>query len=675
MQAAQDFVPDQLLVRFRAGAPKDVQDKLLARYGLKVKSEIPQIETKVVSVNPKALDAVINALSHNPAVAFAEKDRVASPETVVPNDPDYTGGLTPYDNQWPFKITGTNNAWDKTTGVPSTVVAVLDTGIDLKQPDLGTMVSPWSVPRNNTDVSYVHPHGIYTSGVVNAHTNNAVGVASTCWNCSVEPIQISTASNGDASYSAMASGFIYAADHGAKIINISYGGAGTSNTLYSAENYAFNKDVMIFAAAGNGGCNCPGSPAADPGVIGVAAVSNADYQGYSSYGSWVPIGAPTGVATTWATGSTVDGGQPYGPVGGTSISSPFAAGVAGLLRSAQPQATTSQIKQTIFNTADQIGTDANGRFTQYGRINAYKAMTTLVGDFTLSPPDTTPPTAKFTAPLANATLTGQQVITVDATDNAAVSRVDIYWDGYYNSIGFMTSTNTAPYTFYFDTTKLTNGSHRLCTKATDTSLNGGGACVTVNVKNDTVLDTTPPTATLTAPANGATVSNSVAVNATASDNVGITSTELYIDGLLRSSAQGATLAFTWDSTKETNGAHSLLIKAYDAAGNTGTSTTSTVTVSNTVPTSDTAAPTVTITQPANGSAVAGSVTIAGTAADNIGVTKMQVYVDSSLLGSSTTNSVQLKWNTRKVRAGSHTILIKAYDAAGNAGVAQISVVK
>jgi len=98
-------------------------------------------------------------------------------------------------------------------------------------------------------------------------------------------------------------------------------------------------------------------------------------------------------------------------------------------------------------------------------------------------------------------------------------------------------------------------------------------------------DTTAPTASITAPANNATVSNSVTITATASDNVGVVKMELYIDGTLTTSNTNSTsLSFSWNTNSVANGSHLLVVKAYDAANNVGTSPTVTVTVSNTTAT-------------------------------------------------------------------------------------------
>src|SRR5207244_7962444 len=113
-------------------------------------------------------------------------------------------------------------------------------------------------------------------------------------------------------------------------------------------------------------------------------------------------------------------------------------------------------------------------------------------------------------------------------------------------------------------------------------------------------DTTPPTAMVTSPANGVTVSGTTSVTVSAADNVGVTKVELYINGSLASSSASTIPTFSWDTTTGPNGSYALQAKAYDAAGNSASSGTVTVNVSNTPP-RDTTARTVRFTSPANGS--------------------------------------------------------------------------
>ncbi|HWT55841.1 MAG TPA: Ig-like domain-containing protein [Candidatus Microsaccharimonas sp.] len=663
------YAPGTVLMKFKENVPQAVQDKLLARYSASVSDTIPQVGVKVLTVPVQARDAVVAALSHNPAVKFAEKDALLPPATTMPNDPYYYGSPpAPYAGnsaqqiyQWPFSMTQTNQVWDTTLGSPSTVVAVLDTGFTPGLADDGTFVSNWSVSRNSTDVSPVYIHGDYVAGVINARTNNGVGVASTCGNCAVMGVQVTTDSGGSAASSDLAKGMTYAADHGAKLMNISFAGTSSSSTEQTAEQYALGKGMLLFAAAGNNSSSTPAYPAADPGVIGVAALgSDNSFYTYSNHGSWVPIAAPTTVYTTLPNGA-------YGAVGGTSIASPFAAGAAALVWSAVPQATAAQIKQAIFSNTDPVTGGPSGYSVQYGRINPYKMLQALRAGSTTPAADTTPPAAVVSNPANGATVSGATSVNVTASDNTGVARVELY-----RGTTLIASTPTAPYSFYWDTTTVANGTYSLTAKAYDAAGNvGTSAAISVTVNNQ-VADTTPPLANLTAPTANATVSGTVNVAASATDNAGVTSSELYIDGVLRASSTNGSLSFSWNTLNETNGLHTLQTKAYDAAGNVGSSSLITVTISNQ---GDKVAPVVTITQPGNGSVITNSLTVTATATDNTGVTRLEIYLDNALKATTTSGNYTTKLNTRKLASGTHTIMVKAYDAAGNVGSSSVSVVK
>jgi len=180
-------------------------------------------------------------------------------------------------------------------------------------------------------------------------------------------------------------------------------------------------------------------------------------------------------------------------------------------------------------------------------------------------------------------------------------------------------------------------------------------------------DTQPPTVSISAPASGATLTGTVSVTASASDNVGVTKVEFYLDGALKSTDTTSPYAWSFDSTTATNGSHTLSAKAYDAAGNVGTSTSVSVTVSNSTG-GDTTPPTTSVTAPANGATVSGTVTVTATGSDNVGVTKMEIYIDGTLRTSNTNaTSISYSWNTTTFANGSHTIVSKAYDAANNVG--------
>ncbi len=183
-------------------------------------------------------------------------------------------------------------------------------------------------------------------------------------------------------------------------------------------------------------------------------------------------------------------------------------------------------------------------------------------------------------------------------------------------------------------------------------------------------DTTPPTVSLTAPSGGATVSGTVTVSATASDNVGVTQVSFYDGSTLIGSDSSSPYSVSWN-TSGLSGTQVLTAKAYDAAGNVGTSASVSVTVSSGGG-GDTTPPTVTLANP--GSTLSGTISLSATASDNVGVTKVEFYVDGTLLTSDTTSPYTASWNTTNVSNGSHTLQAKAYDAAGNVGTsASVSV--
>jgi hypothetical protein len=156
------------------------------------------------------------------------------------------------------------------------------------------------------------------------------------------------------------------------------------------------------------------------------------------------------------------------------------------------------------------------------------------------------------------------------------------------------------------------------------------------------------------------------VTAVATDNVGITRTEWYLNGALMGSSASASCSFPWNSTAYVNGSYTLQTKAYDAAGNIGTSAAVTVSVLNAA--SDVTAPTVQITSPMTGSTVASrSVKVYVTATDNVGVTRVDLRVDGKLYATSSSAMTVFTWNTFKISRGTHTLEAVAYDAAGNSG--------
>jgi len=180
-------------------------------------------------------------------------------------------------------------------------------------------------------------------------------------------------------------------------------------------------------------------------------------------------------------------------------------------------------------------------------------------------------------------------------------------------------------------------------------------------------DTTSPTVSITSPINAAKVSGTVSVSVGATDNVGVTKVELYKDGTLFATLTNSPYTFSWDTARDQGGSHTLVAKAYDAANNLGTSNTLAVSVDNTQPT-------VTIVSPLSGATVKGSVTISISASDAYGIQRVEFYIDGTLKATDYTAPYTYQWNTKTVKAGTHTILVIAYDNAGNMKQTSITVV-
>jgi chitinase len=181
-----------------------------------------------------------------------------------------------------------------------------------------------------------------------------------------------------------------------------------------------------------------------------------------------------------------------------------------------------------------------------------------------------------------------------------------------------------------------------------------------NIAN--IPEMTPPTVSLGSPASNTTVSGTVSVAASASDNVGVTKVEYYVNGVLQATDTSAPYVYSWNTSALASGSYTLLAKAYDAAGNVGQSSAVAVTVVN-----DTTPPTISLTTPADSAVVSGTVTIAANAGDNVAVSKVEFYENGVLLFAGNTTPYSFSWNTTSVANGSYTLVAKAYDTAGNIG--------
>jgi subtilisin family serine protease len=265
-------------------------------------------------------------------------------------------------------------------------IAILDSGVDGAHSDLASkLVAGYNFLTMNTDTADRSGHGTQVAGSAAAATNNNLGVASVAGNNPILPVVVMDSSNY-ATYSNIARGITYAADRGVRIINISITGPTSSSTLQSAVDYAWSKNAVVFAAAGNSGSTAPGYPAACAKVVAVGATDENDARaGWSNYGSWITVVAPgVNVLTTLAGGS-------YGGASGTSFASPIAAGVGALMLSVRPQLTAADLTSLLRSSTRDLGAPGVDSEFGGGRVDANRAVLAAQQAVlqTVAPPPTT----------------------------------------------------------------------------------------------------------------------------------------------------------------------------------------------------------------------------------------------------------------------------------------------
>ncbi|HEU4707620.1 MAG TPA: S8 family serine peptidase [Solirubrobacterales bacterium] len=354
LAAASPAGAADLLVKFRGAVTPSAAGRALAARDVRGLRTIRGIGVRVVSVPRGRTAAVRASLARDPRVRFAEPDSVAEPQETVPDDPYFPRGTYSIQSgAWGWYQTHTTQAWDVTTGAPGTVIAILDTGLKPEALDFGGQLVPGYDVLNGTSdtVTGAGNHGTYVAGVAGLAIDTASGGAGYCPGCRIMPVQVGTDSG--ATYANMATGIAWAADHGARVINLSWAGTNQSSTLAEAVAYARAKGAVVFAAAGNSNCDCPTYPSATPGVMGVAGMGMSGAKaGDSNYGSWVDLAAPEGNMTAWP---SINGAPGYAPVGGTSVAAPAAAGVAGLLLSAAPGLSVEAVERALQSSATPVG--------------------------------------------------------------------------------------------------------------------------------------------------------------------------------------------------------------------------------------------------------------------------------------------------------------------------------
>jgi subtilisin family serine protease len=413
----------RLLVQPKTQLAETELDARLTSRGARQMGRLHRSNVRVVQVRETDLTAVLDNLRSDPEIEFAEPDYIAK-SAFVPNDPRVQSG-----DAWHLERMQATGGWEYTVGGSNVVVAVLDSGVSAAHPDLtGRLLAGYDFVNGDADHADDFGHGTAVTGAIVASGNNGVGSAGVAFGCRVLPIKV-MGPTGYAYYSAIAEGIRYAVDQGARVINISIAGDLPSATLQSAIDYAWSRNVVVVAAAGNTGNSIPQYPAACARVLAIGATESTDLPaGFSSYGSQVRLTAP-GV-NIWTTQRSAD--APFGTWRGTSFASPLAAGAAALLLSAQPELSNEQVVTLLEASADDLGPVGRDDVYGYGRLNVLRALIAAGAQITLPPPATAPPQIRMISPEASREIRLGETVAVQAeviAGSAPIARVELLVDG------------------------------------------------------------------------------------------------------------------------------------------------------------------------------------------------------------------------------------------------------
>lgn len=404
---------DALIVQVKRAGDAEA---IAREHGLSVSRMIAPLrmaELRTSKADAAWLDRKLKALAKDPRVSFVEPNlaiKLAHGRSrSLPEGTAFEGENDPLRKfQYSLDVMRVPEAWKITRGDRKVVVAVIDSGVDADHKDLKANLSSvgydaynsrkgTKYASTNTLSRFGGPfasfgHGTHVAGIIGAVGNNKRGIIGVAPESTIMPIKIfpsvidsvrrkpnERGSDQTAILaSAVAEGIVYAAEHGASIINMSLGFPYESQSLALAVNYALQKGVTVLVAAGNE--RMEGSPvntlANLPGVIGVGATDEEDkVTFFSNKGKYVSVSAPG-----WRVLSTMPSvfngliSEPYQYMDGTSMACPNAAGVAALVKSVNPGLTPAQVKEILEKSADDKGPKGYDESYGHGRINAARAV-------------------------------------------------------------------------------------------------------------------------------------------------------------------------------------------------------------------------------------------------------------------------------------------------------------
>jgi hypothetical protein len=348
---------DDYVVTFAPGTGAAERARILSAAGADVVDTIAPLRMAVVRVADGT--SVVSDLRAEPAVSRVELDRVRATEA-RPNDRLYR-------RQWSLPHIGWDDVYGSVDPSRSAVVAVLDTGVDAAHPDLaGQLVAGTSFVTGADATDDANGHGTAMAGIVAAATDNGIGIAGIGFDgVKVMPVTVLDA-DGLGQDSDIIEGIVWAVDHGADVVNLSFSNPGYSAALQAAVDYAWARDVVVVAATGNDGSSAPTYPAGDRGVVGVSNTDRSDeLHPTSNHGAVTFLGAPgTGITTLRAGGGTMT-------VTGTSASAAEVSAAAALLRAIDPDASNGVIVGRLARSAAPAGSRGE---TGNGRLDLARAV-------------------------------------------------------------------------------------------------------------------------------------------------------------------------------------------------------------------------------------------------------------------------------------------------------------
>jgi len=410
-------IPGREIVIYRPGFHAAAIASAASASGGGVIASIPALNAVVLRTGHRRVQALASVaslrgvLAVEPDVRLVPQDADCTLTTacVVPDDPGFVdqwylendratvepsgGGALGDDIDAPM-------AWALDKGSSSVRIAIVDTGIDLSQPDLkGRVVASSTIAANGDDVSDQIGHGTAVAGVAAAIPNNGIGIAGVAYRASLLNVKVygDSSRGDDASCSAVANGIVAAVHAGARVINVSSGGPQPCLLLAQAASLAWSRGDLVVASAGNAGTNQPEYPAAYNDVLSVGATDAFDRPAsFSNRGaSWVDLAAPgTDILTTAPTYANRLGPTNYGIDSGTSVSAPMVSGAAALLFARG--LSNRQVAARLFAYARSV--PETGQAWRYGMLDVCNAIAAGAPLCSLSPNSPANPTTGSAPP-------------------------------------------------------------------------------------------------------------------------------------------------------------------------------------------------------------------------------------------------------------------------------------